>query len=195
MRKLILSTMFVTVLASGAMAQSTSGSKIQDRKENQQDRIANGVASGELTAGEAQKLENQESKINREIRRDRNANGGNLTNVEKQRLNRQQYALSKEIYNKKHNSATQHYGANEVDGRRKNQQNRIANGIKSGQLTAGEAARLEGQERKINQEVHGDRKANGGNLTIKEKAQVNRQLNRESARIYNQKHNAARGPH
>jgi hypothetical protein len=43
--------------------------------------------------------------------------------------------------------------------------------------------------------VHAERKANGGNLTNKQKAQVNRQLNRESGRIYNQKHNAARGPH
>ena len=33
-----------------------------------------------------------------------------------------------------------------------------------------------------------DRKANGGNLTNKEKAQVNRQQNKVSKEIYNQKH-------
>jgi hypothetical protein len=83
----------------------------------------------------------------------------------------------------------------EIKDRRENQQDRIANGINSGQLTAGEAAKLEGQESKINKEIGADRKANGGNLTNKQKAQVNRQLNRESARIYNKKHNAATGPH
>jgi hypothetical protein len=83
----------------------------------------------------------------------------------------------------------------EIKDRRENQQDRIANGIRSGQLTAGETAKLEGQENKINKEVHAERQANGGNLTNKQKAQVNRQLNHESARIYNNKHNAARGPH
>jgi hypothetical protein len=62
-------------------------------------------------------------------------------------------------------------------------------------LTAGETAKLETQESKINKEVRTDRQVNGGNLTNKQKTQVNRQLNRESARIYNKKHNAAAGPH
>ncbi len=82
----------------------------------------------------------------------------------------------------------------EINQRRENQQDRIAQGVKSGQLTAGETAKLEGQEAKINGEIHQDRKANGGNLTDKQKAKVNRQLNRESARIYNKKHNGATGP-
>ena len=83
----------------------------------------------------------------------------------------------------------------EIKNRRENQQDRIANGVASGQLTAGEAARLENQEARINKEITTDRKANGGSLTTKQKAQVNRQLNRESRRIYHAKHNAAKGPH
>ena len=35
--------------------------EIDQRKENQQDRIANGIKSGRLTAGETSKLENQGS--------------------------------------------------------------------------------------------------------------------------------------
>ena len=195
MMKLVLGTIMAAVLVSGAWAQAPSGSKIHNRKENQQDRIANGVASGQLTAGETAKLEDQESKLNKEIHVDRAANGGNLTNKEKQQINHQQNVLSKEIYNDKHNSTARHYGNNEVDKRRENQQDRIASGIGSGQLTAGEAAKLESQESKINKELHAERKANGGSLTNQQKAQVNRQLNRESGRIYNQKHNTARGPH
>ena len=80
-------------------------------------------------------------------------------------------------------------GFAQINARRINQQDRIAQGIRSGQLTAGETARLEHQESGINREVRRDRAANGGSLTLGERAQVNRQLNRESARIYRAKHN------
>jgi hypothetical protein len=163
--------------------------QVNERRENQQDRIANGVADGQLTAGETAHLENKEKNLNHEIAGDRAANGGTLTNGEKAQVNRQQNRLSGQIYNDKHNAATQHYGNNEVDARRENQQDRIARGIRSGQLTAGQTAKLEHQESNINHEIHNDRAANGGKLTPREHAQVNRQLNRESARIYNKKHN------
>ena len=47
---------------------------IAERKENQQDRIANGVKSGQLTAGETAKLENQQKGINQQVKADRAAN-------------------------------------------------------------------------------------------------------------------------
>ena len=78
---------------------------------------------------------------------------------------------------------------NEVNDRERNQQKRIGQGLESGSLTAGETAHLEKQESGINKEVRQDRKANGGSLTAKEHRQVNRQQNRESARIYKDKHN------
>jgi len=78
---------------------------------------------------------------------------------------------------------------NEVNDRERNQQERIGQGVESGSLTAGETAHLEKQEAGINKEVRQDRKANGGHLTAKEHRQVNRQQNRESARIYKDKHN------
>ena len=78
---------------------------------------------------------------------------------------------------------------NEVNQRERNQQERIGQGVESGSLTAGETAHLEKQEAGINKEVRQDRKANGGSLTPQEHRQVNRQQNRESARIYRDKHN------
>jgi hypothetical protein len=78
---------------------------------------------------------------------------------------------------------------NEVNQRERNQQERIGKGVENGSLTAGETARLEKQEKGINKEVRQDRKANGGTLTAKEHRQVNRQQNRESTRIYRDKHN------
>ena len=77
----------------------------------------------------------------------------------------------------------------EVGKRQENQQDRIAQGIKSGQLTPRETAHLEGREAAINKEVRNDRAANGGTLTPAERRQVNRQQNRASNAIYRKKHN------
>jgi len=167
---------------------------VRQRKENQQDRIANGVKSGQLTAGETANLETKEAAINGETRADRAANGGKLTQAEKQQINRQQNQLSTQIYNDKHNANTAQYGNNKVGQRRENQQDRIAQGIKSGQLTPGETAKLENQQKGINQQVSADRAANGGKLTRGEKQQVNKEQNAASKNIYNQKHNARTQP-
>jgi hypothetical protein len=167
---------------------------VGQRKENQQDRIANGVKSGQLTAGETSNLETKEAAINGETRADRAANGGKLTSAEKAQVNQQQNQLSKQIYQDKHNTNTAHYGNNQVGQRRENQQDRIAQGVKSGQLTAGETAKLENQQKGINQQVAADRSANGGKLTPGEKKQVNQEQNAASKNIYNKKHNAKAQP-
>ncbi|MGB2628499.1 MAG: hypothetical protein WAK20_17070 [Candidatus Acidiferrum sp.] len=190
----------VLLLGSVALAQSPSTTpapstpatdpSVAQRKENQQDRIANGIKSGQLTAGETSNLETKEAAINGETRADRAANGGKLTQTEKQQINTQQNQVSKQIYNDKHNANTAHYGDNAVGQRRENQQDRIAQGVKSGQLTAGETAKLENQQKGINQQVKADRTANGGKLTPGEKQQVNKEQNNASKNIYNKKHNA-----
>jgi hypothetical protein len=77
-----------------------------------------------------------------------------------------------------------------VNAREGNQQARIAQGVKSGQLTPGETSHLENKEARINNEVHNDRAANGGKLTPQEKAQVNHQQNQASRDINRDKHNA-----
>lgn len=174
--------------------QSPKEGSVNDRREDQQQRIANGVQSGQLTAGETKNLESREANLNREIKDDRTATGGKLTPQEHQQINRQQNNLSKSIYKDKHNAAQAHYGNNEVGKRRENQQDRIANGIRNGSMTAGEAARTENREQGINQQVHADRAANGGKLTPQEKAQINKEQNGASRQIYRQKHNAKNAP-
>jgi hypothetical protein len=167
---------------------------VEQRKENQQDRIANGVKSGQLTAGETANLEKKEAAISKETAKDRAANGGKLTAAEKKQINRQQNQTSKQIYADKHNANTAHYGNNKVGQRRENQQDRIAQGIKSGQLTAGETAKLEKQQQGINKQVAADRKANGGKLNASEKKQINKEQNAASKNIYRKKHNAKTQP-
>ena len=177
------------LFAQQSQPQTQPTNTVNDRRENQQDRIANGVQSGELTAGETKNLEGREANLNREIHDDRSADGGKLTPQERRQVNRQQNRLSNSIYNDKHNADTAHYGNNEVGQRRENQQDRIAQGIRSGQMTAGEAARTENREQGINEQIHADRQANGGRLTGQEKGQINREQNGASRQIYRQKHN------
>jgi len=181
--KTLFSTVIVAALAAGAFGQN----EVNARRENQQERIANGVKSGQLTARETANLEKKESNINKEVRADRKQNGGNLTNNEKRQINRQQNVVSGQIHGDKTNAATQKYGANEVDARRANQQNRIANGIASGKLNAGETAKLERKEVGVNHLVAADRKANGGNLTNNQKRQINGEQNKVSGQIYKDK--------
>lgn len=199
--KITLMGSALALLALPALAQNTTttpstaptAQTIQQRKENQQDRIAQGVQSGELTAGETKNLETKEADINKEEHAMSNENGGKLTTADKEKITQQQNQLSKQIYRDKHNAAEQNTDPkSEVGKRAENQQDRIAQGIKSGQVTAGEAAHLENNEQKINQEVKSDRAANGGKLTPQERKQVNQQQNRESKQIYRAKHNGRR---
>jgi hypothetical protein len=96
-----IGTMIVaaTVTLMGAAAQTN---QVNQRKENQQDRVAQGIKSGQLTSGETGRLETKEAAINQEVRTDRTLNGGKLTGQEKQIVNRQQNQMSRKIYRDKH---------------------------------------------------------------------------------------------
>jgi hypothetical protein len=192
---LALATLLATapLFAQQSTEQPKEGS-VNDRREDQQQRIANGVQSGQLTAGETKRLEAREARINHEIKTDRQANGGKLTPQERRQVNRQQNRLSRSIYADKHNAARAHYGNNEVGQRRENQQDRIAQGIRSGQMTPREAARTENRERNINRSIAADRAANGGRLTAQERRNINQRQNRVSRQIYRQKHNSRTAP-
>ena len=192
---LALATLFAAApLFAQQPTETPKEGSVNDRREDQQKRIANGVQSGQLTAGETKRLETREANLNREIKNDRQANGGTLTPQERRQVNRQQNNLSRSIYNDKHNAAQAHYGNNEVGQRRENQQDRVAQGIRSGQMTAGEAARTENREQRINHSIARDRAANGGRLTAQERRNINQRQNRVSRQIYRQKHNSRVAP-
>jgi hypothetical protein len=87
-------------VAAGAQSDPT----IAQRKVDQQDRISQGVKSGQLTAGESSHLEGEESALNHETRAMRAADGGKLTAGDKTVINHQQNHLSRQIYRDKHNA-------------------------------------------------------------------------------------------
>ena len=183
-----LTSTMIMVAAVTVMVASAQTNIVGQRKENQQDRVAQGIKSGQLTAGETGNLETKEAAINQEVRTDRTLNGGKLTSQERQTVNGQQNQVSKQIYADKHNAVTQPTPRTEVGARRENQQDRIANGVQSGRLNAGQTARIEKGETAINQQVKADRSANGGKLTGAQRNQVNQRQNRMSGKIYRAKH-------
>ena len=75
-----------------------------------------------------------------------------------------------------------------INQRKVDQQDRIANGVKNGQLTAGQTARLEHQEAGINREERGMRAQDNGHLTKQDRQTIHAQQNQESRRIYRDKH-------
>lgn len=92
------------VLATGAFAES----KYNKRDGNQQERIAQGVKSGQLTAKETARLERREAALNHRVKAERAANGGHLTPAERKAAAHRQNQLSREIYKEKHDSQIRH---------------------------------------------------------------------------------------
>jgi hypothetical protein len=76
-----------------------------------------------------------------------------------------------------------------VNARQDRQQNRINQGVHSGQLTPGETSHIEKNETGIHDEAKTDRAANGGHLTPQEHNQIEHQQNAESRQIARDKHN------
>src|SRR5579863_10256633 len=81
-----------------------------------------------------------------------------------------------------------HPRVNEVNAREQNQQDRIANGVKDGTMTPGQAARVENKEQHIENQEKADMAAHNGHLTKAEQKQLNKEQNRTSKQIYKDKH-------
>src|ERR1700733_4193342 len=102
-RKILATAAFCTLLTGAGLAQVT-GQTIQNRKNDQQGRIAQGVRSGQLTRGETRNVESRERSVNHEEHAMRRADGGHLTAGDKAALTRRQNNISRSIYKDKHNA-------------------------------------------------------------------------------------------
>ncbi|HTZ71945.1 MAG TPA: hypothetical protein VMB71_14910 [Acetobacteraceae bacterium] len=92
-------------LALCSVAAAAPG-EVQQRLNNQQQRIDRGVANGRLTHGEAARDESHDARMEAAKQRDRMEHGGHLTAAEHARLNDRENNNSQRIYDKKHNDVT-----------------------------------------------------------------------------------------
>lgn len=94
----------LTLAGASAFAQ-TSTPRIDQREANQQARIAQGAASGTLTAHETQRLEKEQAHINNAEAKAKA--DGTVTAKERRRLHAMQDGASRDIHRKKHNAREQ----------------------------------------------------------------------------------------
>jgi hypothetical protein len=76
--------------------------EVNQREQNQQDRIANGLQNGTLNSKQAASLEKRETAVQNREKKDMAAHNGHLTKAEQKGINRQQNRISKSIYKDKH---------------------------------------------------------------------------------------------
>ena len=180
---------------SQAPGTGTNDPGIQQRMQNQESRIDQGVQSGSLTPKEAGKLEAEQAKIQQTEQRMKS--DGQLTPKERERLHNMQDRSSRHIYNQKHDAQTANVGSSGgaaigsmkdpgIQRRMQNMEQRIDQGIQSGELTPKEAGKLEAEQAKIRQTEQ--RMKSDGNLTGKERQKLHNMQDRSSDRIYRQKH-------
>ena len=77
--------------------------EVNQREENQQQRIANGVKNGSLSPKETANLERREASVQKQETADMAKHNGHLTKAEQRQLNRRENHISKSIYKDKHN--------------------------------------------------------------------------------------------
>ncbi len=87
-----------------SLAQTASTPRVDQRQENQQKRIDQGVKSGELTKKEARRLDKGQARV--EKIENKAVADGTVTNKEKVRIERAQDTQSKRIYKQKHDNQT-----------------------------------------------------------------------------------------
>jgi hypothetical protein len=187
--KIVLSSVLILPLATPALGQSV-GSEVQ-RDINQENRIEQGLKSGQLNTGEAARLERGEAKIDK--MESRALKDGNLSPEEAARIQRAQNQESRAINNLKNNAVTGDPNSAssqrmQADVQRNiNQQNRIEQGVQSGQLTNKEVSQLErGQARVDRAEA---RAGANGNVNRREQARIQHRENVQSRKIFRDKHN------
>lgn len=91
---------FALALSTPAFAGPADTPVIDKRQANQEQRIDQGIASGQLTEREAARLERGQERVNR--MEDRAKSDGVVTNQERARIQHAQDVESRRIYREKH---------------------------------------------------------------------------------------------
>jgi hypothetical protein len=177
------------LISTSVMAQNTQD--VIQRDVNQENRIEQGLKSGELNTKEAAKLEREESRVDK--MESKALSDGKVSNAEKRRIEREQNRFSKDIYREKHDAQTGDPNSTsskrmQADVQRNvNQQERIEQGVQSGQLTNREAGNLErGQARVDRKEA---RAGADGHVGAGEQRAIQNAENHQSKKIFREKHN------
>lgn len=193
-----LTVLAAAVLAAGSLgaAQAQTSPAPVSRDVRQEQRIEQGMQSGALTTREAAGLERQEAHVDH--LQSKALRDGTVTGQEAGRIEAAQNRVSASIAAQKHDA--QHGNPGSASSRRMqadvqrniNQEARIDAGMKSGALTAQEAARLEaGQARTSRTEARAGR---DGHVGAREQTRVQHRESVQSRHIRRPKHDGQNRP-
>ena len=193
-RNLLVTALIATAAFGSSFAASaqTNAANTTQRDVNQEQRIENGLQNGTITTRENAELQRDEAHVDRLQAKD--LKDGSLSPAEKAQLTAAQNKASRDIRQAKTNGingnplSASSQRAQADTQRNIDQQQRIANGVKNGSLTNHETASLErGQSHVDRREA---RAGADGHVSAAEQRSIARADNRQSARIWNKKHNA-----
>lgn len=200
--KILISTLISASLlvAQGALAKDKHypdhkqdhprQNEVNKRLDNQTGRANNQAADGQITQGQANKMKAQDQKIYNQEQADKAKNGGDyLTKSQQGQLNKEENAVNREDRRDVRKDAGQthpyndsmagHPRQDEVNGRLDNQTDRAKTQAADGQITSGQAKRIDNQDRAIYNQEQRDKAKNGGDyLTKGQQAQINGEENR-----------------
>jgi hypothetical protein len=189
--KFIPSLLTFSVLATTLLvdAKAASWQSINQRQQIIEDRINQGVRSGALTRPEAIKLRgefNTLEKLEENYRR----SGGNFTNAERLDLDRRFDALRLRVKIQRNDAQDrQDRGWVSINERQGRIDARIDQGVRNGTLTRAEAIELRGEFRTLIQLEEEYRRSRGA-FTDSERADLDRRLDRLSARVSKERHDS-----
>lgn len=191
-KSFVIGSVIATLMATSAWAATPAAQEVTQRDVNQQGRIEQGLQSGQLTTGEAGRLEKDESRVDKLEAHD--MKDGSLTPKETAQINAAQNRVSNRIYRDKHNGAVGNPDSASSERLQKdvqrnvNQESRIKQGEASGALTNREAGSLERGQARVDRR-EGAAAANG-RVGAAEQRGIQRTENRQSRRVFRKKHNA-----
>lgn len=192
-------------LAGAAMATETAWEKhhprrdqVNDRLENQDKRIDNEVRQGDITHAQAATLHKDDRTIRQEERDMASLDGGHITKADQKSLDQQENSVSKLIgkpvagkpVTTKHVTAgnettweKRHPRRDEVNDRLENQDQRIHQEVKEGDLSHAQAVTLHSDDKTIRQEERDMASLDNGHITTADQKALNQQENVVSKQI------------
>jgi hypothetical protein len=193
MKRMLVAWGLSATLGSSAFAQTAATETARDTA--QQERIEQGLQSGQLSTREAAGLEHQQQRVDRTEARD--LRDGSLSPAEAAQIQREQNHASADIDRAKHNAV----GGNPASAssqrmqadvqRNVDQQARITQGVRSGALTPHETASLERGQAHVD---HREAIAGAdGHVGAAGQARIQHSEKRQGGRVARKKHNARVG--
>ncbi|MDP9128521.1 MAG: hypothetical protein M3N08_09725 [Pseudomonadota bacterium] len=198
MSKLMTTTALLMTLVMAPAAYAAGPNNQADVNGNvaEQQQIEQGLKSGQLSTGEAARLEKGEARIERtEANADKN---GSISPAEQAKIQKEQSQENLAIQKAESNGVKGN--PNSVSDKRMqadvqrnvNQETRIQRGTDSGALTNKEVGKLERGQAHVDRAEY--RAGRNGRINGTEQARIQRKENRQSGRIFRKKHNEVTAP-